>query len=676
MMGRLSRLLAPRSIAVVGGGAWCAQIILQNQKLGFAGDIHIIHPSRDEIAGLTPLRHISDLPAPPDAVFIGVNRHATIDILAELEAMGAGGAICFASGFGEAEGGQELQEALLHAAGEMPVIGPNCYGMLNYLDRAALWPDQHGGAPVPAGVALITQSSNIAINLTMQRRGLPLAYVVTVGNQAQTGLSEVAAALLDDPRVTALGLHIEGVDDVAGLTALAQKAQSLGKHIVALKVGASPQAQAATVSHTASLAGSAAGAEALFARLRFGVVSSLAALLEALKLLHVTGPLPHAGIAAMSCSGGEASLIADTALGTPAPFPVHFPALSPLQADHLAERLGPLVTAANPLDYHTFIWGDEDAMAATFAAMMSEDIALGVVVLDFPRPDRCEAPDWALVVNAVARAQERTGRPFAILSSLSDTMPEARARDMIARGILPLCGMQEGLAAIAAGAQVQGHIAAPLPPPQLHPGAVLTEAAAKQALAQHGLPIPRGETVTTPEALLKAAERIGYPVVLKAQGITHKTEAGAVAVGLKDEAALMAAAATMPAQDFLIEEMVQDSIAELLVGVVLDPAHGYVLSLGAGGTLTEIMRDTVGLILPVTKDEISAALGRLAIAPVLQGYRGKPCVDQGALVAAVLAVQAYVLAHHPLEIEINPLICSANGAIAADALITTGEHYD
>ncbi|WP_340425275.1 CoA-binding protein [Yoonia sp. GPGPB17] len=408
-MDRLTRLFNPRSIAVIGGGAWGSEVIRQCQKIGFAGDIWVVHPTKDDIAGLAPFRAIEDLPAPPDAVFIGVNRHATVDAVRSLSSIGAGGAICFASGFREAVhevgDGADLQDAMLSAAGDMPIIGPNCYGFLNYLDGITLWPDQHGGVPTDSGVAIIAQSSNVAINLTMQTRGLPVAYVVTVGNQAQTGLSEIGQSLLANPKVTALGLYIEGVDDLEALVALAETARDLGKPIVALKTGQSEQAQRAAISHTASLAGSDAGAGALFDRLGIGRVTSLSAFLETLKLLHVVGLLDAPRIASMSCSGGEASLMADMAHGSD----VTFPPLTQDQRDVLRETLGPIVTLSNPLDYHTFIWGDETAMTATFAAMMSDQVALGVVVLDFPRQDRCASPDWDLALRAVAHAQKTSG---------------------------------------------------------------------------------------------------------------------------------------------------------------------------------------------------------------------------------------------------------------------------
>ncbi len=216
-MKSLDRLLRPRTIAVLGAG-WALNVIEQCQKMGFAGEVWPVHPSKAEIGGLRAYARLADLPEPPDAVFIGVNRFATLEVVRELAAMGAGGAICFASGWTEA-GEPELQAALVAAAGEMPILGPNCYGVINYLDGALLWPDQHGGVRVETGVALVSQSSNIVINMGMQKRALPVAYVACLGNAAVVGLADLAGALLEDPRVTALGLYIEGIDDAAAFAA-------------------------------------------------------------------------------------------------------------------------------------------------------------------------------------------------------------------------------------------------------------------------------------------------------------------------------------------------------------------------------------------------------------------------------------------------------------------------
>lgn len=675
-MAGLERLLCPRSIAVIGGGTWCANVMEQCRKIGFAGEIWPVHPKRDSVGGVPAFRDIEHLPSAPDAAFVGINRDRTIEAVRALSRQGAGGAVCFASGFREAQAetadGATRQEELLAAAGGMTILGPNCYGFLNYLDGAALWPDQHGGARVARGVAIVTQSSNIAINLTMQDRGLPVAYMVAAGNQAQTGISEISRALLRDPRVTALGLHIEGIDDLRAFEAMADEARALGKSIVALKIGKSDQARAATVSHTASLAGSDAGARALLERLGIGRASSLPAFLETLKLLHVAGPLRSNRIASMSCSGGEASLVADAAHGGA----LEFPPLEPLQERDLRKALGPRVALANPLDYHTYIWGDEDALAATFTAMMQADLAMGCVVLDFPRADRCDAAAWEPVIAAVARTRAATGRPMAILASLKEALPEEIALRAIGMGIVPLAGMDEAIQAMEIAASLGRDRASPAPlllPPAAGRSRTLTEAEAKGALSAEGVRVPGSARADSPAQAARAAARIGFPVVLKGEGIAHKTEAGAVALDLRSAEAVADAARAMPTRHFLVEEMIAETVAELLIGVVADPAHGYVLTLAAGGTLTELMQDSASLLVPAGREDIAVVLGRLRVTRLLGGYRGKPAADVEAILNIVMSVQTYVATALPQEIEINPLMCGPGGAVAADALIRIGE---
>ena len=677
-MARLHRLLHPRSLAVVGGGTWCENVIRGCRRTGFAGEIWPVHPNRAAVAGVPAFASVAGLPAPPDAAFVGINRGATVDVVRGLRDLGAGGAVCFASGFLEAEAetgdGAALQAALLDAAGEMPLVGPNCYGLINLLDGAALWPDQHGAARVERGVALVSQSSNIMLNLTMQRRGLPIAYAATVGNQAQIDLAQLGQAMIEDVRVTALGLHIEGVRSVRHFEALEKAARRLGKPIVALKVGASEQARTATISHTASLAGSEAGANALFDRLGIGRVSSIPVLLETLKLLHVTGSLGSNRIASLSCSGGEAGLMADAGQR----HGLAFPALNPKQQTALRQALGPKVALANPLDYHTYIWGDTAALTRTFCALMDPGLALGCVVLDFPRDDRCCAAEWDRVVEAAEATKAATGTPMAIVSTLPETLPEPVAGAILAAGMVPLCGIDDALEAIAVAADI--HEATVDHAPILASGSLeaevtFSEAEAKAALAAHGLELPAARHAASVQTAEAMAESLGFPVVLKGEGAAHKTEAGLVALGLADAAAVHAAAAAMPASAFFVEEMVRGGVAELIVGVLRDPAHGFVLTIGAGGTFTELLQDSVSMLLPVRAHEIDAALDRLRIAPLIAGYRGNPAADRAAIVRAVMAVQAYVTAQaaRVVEVEVNPLICTPARAVAADALIRLGE---
>ncbi|SDW51020.1 acetate--CoA ligase family protein [Tritonibacter mobilis] len=672
-MKSLKRLFRPDSIAVIGGGTWCSAVIEQCRKMGFAGDIWPVHPKAEEVAGLPAYRDIEALPFAPDASFIGINRLATIDVVKALSARGAGGAVCFASGFLEAEAedseGAGLQQRLLEAADDMPVLGPNCYGFINYLDGALLWPDQHGGQRVEKGVAIVTQSSNIAINLTMQKRALPLAYVVTCGNQAQTGLAEIGEALLEDDRVTVLGLHIEGFGDLRAFEALALKARQLGKQIVALKVGRSAQARAATVSHTASLAGGDAGAGALLARLGIPRLYDLPSFLETLKLMHVVGRLPSTRIATISCSGGEASLAADTAHGRG----VSLPALNDRQRTDLRAALGPMVALANPLDYHTYIWRDVDAMTRAFSAMVDPQLAMTLLVVDFPRGDRCDPSDWECVTQAAIAVRQQTGQPIAIVASLPELLPEDVAEQLLAAGVVPMLGLSEAMSAVEAAGLPLPELAHPLLlPTKSHPDPDLVpEGKAKAWLARFGLRVPRSKPARSVVAARAVAADIGYPVVLKGEGIAHKTEEGAVRLNLTCGQDVSDAAVAMPTDRFLVEEMVTGAVAELLVGVVKDPAHGFVLTLAAGGTLTEIMQDSASVLLPASDAALNTALDSLRIAPLLSGYRGAPPADRAAILRAIRAVEAYVVAEAEglEEIEINPLLCTPSDAVAADALI-------
>ncbi|MCX7566006.1 acetate--CoA ligase family protein [Sulfitobacter sp. F26169L] len=668
MSADLGRLLRPRSIAVIGGGAWCSQIVRQLHGIGFTGRVDLVHPRCGIIEGIPTVRDLSDLSSPPDAAFVGVNRKSAIEVIRSLALFGAGGAVCFASGFAEASAedrdGKELQAELVKAAGEMPLLGPNCYGFINALDRALLWPDQHGCDSVARGVAILTQSSNIAINLTMQQRGLPIGYVVACGNMAQTTQAQIALQLLDDPRVTAIGLHIEGFGDLAEWYALAHKACDKGVPLIALKVGRSDQAQHAAVSHTASLAGSDAGASALLKRLGIGRTSDLPTFLETLKLLHMVGPLDAPTLSSISCSGGEASLAADAAVGSG----MTFPALTGEQRDGLADALGPMVALANPLDYHTYVWRDVVKMTAAWLPMTASHIGLTLVIVDYPHTD---ARDWDCATKAALAIRAKSGRPVAVVATLPELMPPDVAAELMAGGVVAISGLTEAIAA----ASIAASLAKPVAQPVLNAGAdreavLVDEAQAKAALSGFGVLVPKGATVRRMEGLKTVAASLTAPLVLKVTGLAHKSEACGVRLGLAvDE--VFTAAQVMPEGAYLVEEMVQEAVVELLIGVTRDPAHGFVLTLGAGGVLTELWQDTASMLIPADPGSVVAALKSLRIWPLIEGYRGKSGADLNAIIRAVMGVQEYVIvnASRVSEVEINPLMCTPDTAVAVDALL-------
>ncbi len=678
-MQDLSRLLRPKSIAVIGGGMWCRSVIEQCQKFGFSGDLWPVHPRAKEVGGLPAFPSVDLLSQAPDAAFIGLNRNATIEVVKRLSSRQSGGAVCFASGFLEAqaedEGGAKLQQSLLSAAGDMPIIGPNCYGFVNYLDGVALWPDQHGGRRVERGVAIITQSSNMAINISMQSRGLSIAYIASAGNQAQRGLADIGQALLCDDRVSALGLHIEGLGSIAAFEALSKAAKAMGKGIVAIKVGKSEQAQAATISHTASLAGSDAGAQAVLNRLGIAKVKSVPEFLETLKLLHFCGPLKGNNVASLSCSGGEASLIADTALS----YNLNFPELNETQKRGLRDALGPMVALANPLDYHTYIWGDGKAIGAMMAAMMTGDQDITLSVVDFPRDDRCSPAAWECVLEGAEIAVKTASGPLAFVTTLPENLSEQVADRLLAMNVLPMHGFQETLAAIEAAhfiAKSQHEIWDPIliGKPSRDP-VIVDEADAKSALSVFGLDVPCSAVVSRDADVMREGKQIGFPLVLKGRGIAHKTENGAVKLGITDSATLEDAVQSMDAKSFVVEEMIEEGVCELLVGVTRDPAHGFVLTLAAGGIFTELLNDQLSLVLPVGAKDVTVALKQLKLYRLLAGYRGKPAANLDNITKAVMAVQDYVFAHinEVEEVEINPLMATPKRAIAVDALIRKGE---
>ena len=679
----LDRLLRPRTIAVIGGTA-ARRVAEQCDGAGFTGEVWPVHPTRRTVAGRAAYANVAALPAAPDAAFVGVNRQATVACVAALSQRGAGGAICYASGFREAADGDALQSELLVAAGDMPMIGPNCYGLLNYLDGVPIWPDQHGGEALgergepperARGVAIVSQSSNIAISMTMQRRGVPIAYVVTAGNQAQLGVADLAKALLHDQRVSAIGLHIEGFDSVPGLHALALEARARGVPVVVLKVGRSAQAQAAALSHTAAIASSDAGADALLRRLGFGRVYGITEFLEALKLLHVHGALRGSRIGAMSCSGGEAGLVADAVAETS----LTLPALAAEHAQRLAAVVNPLVRVANPFDYHTFAWGDEQALRRIFAAFTAGDFDANLLVLDFPREDRCDPSDWQTTLDAFQSAVAANAAKGIVVATMSDNMPEQKAAWMIERAVAPLGGVREALLALQCAADIGAGWRKALPPLPLASTAtagecvLLDEAESKARLAAFGVAVPAGGSGSSAADAVAIARSLAGAVVVKALGVSHKTEHNAVRLNLRDSTAIAAAATELLTlgDSVLVERFTEDVLVELIVGIHRDPSLGLLLTVGSGGVLVELAGDTATLLLPATEVDVRDAVLSLRCAALLRGYRGRQPAALDAAIRQILAVADFATAHCATleELDVNPLAVTARDAIALDALV-------
>lgn len=689
----LKRLLAPRHLAFVGGRSM-ARALKRCAEGGYQGQMWLVNPQHESLEGVPCVRSIAELPCGPDAVFIATNRELTLTAVAQLAAKDAGGAICYASGFAETGAqGQALQQQLLQAAGQMALLGPNCYGLLDYLHSSALWPVAHGGKPVEKGVAVLTQSGNFAYNLSMSDRSLPVAYMASVGNQAQLGVAELMDVLLDEPRVTAIGLHLEGLKNVPGFARAAHKALEKGIPIIALKTGVSQIGAELALSHTSSLSGSDALYDSLFARLGVIRVSGPVSFVETLKAA-ACGKLPAGdSLIALACSGGDAGLIADYAERND----LTLPKLDDTQREELAQVLPSYANLVNPLDFTTAIWGDGEALNRMLDSALRTEADAAMLVLDYPAESTGERKECDLLLELYCAALVRHGKTGFVTSAFPELLPASARERLHAQDVAALQGVEDGLAAWGRIAGYQRNRQAllalgesalvPLCPRALTgEGRLLNEWDSKQALRAFGLPTPNG-VLSTPANALVDANGLGYPLVLKAVSaqLPHKTEAGAVALNLKDAAALSAALQKMhasiadyaphvPFDQVLLEPMATPPLAELIVGIKRENDFGLALVIGAGGILVELLKDSRSLLLPTTDGAIRRAVLSLRSAGLLQGFRGREAADLDALAAAIRAVADYACenADALLELDVNPLLVGAHGTTAVDALIRLG----
>ncbi|TXH38571.1 MAG: CoA-binding protein [Rhodospirillaceae bacterium] len=692
----LRRLLNPKHVCIVGGQAM-EEAIRRCDETGFKGDIWIVNPKYSELGGRRCYPSIADLPAAPDATFIAVPREATIDVMAQLNARGAGGAICYAAGYAEVGGeGHGLQQRFIDAAGDLAVVGPNCYGVLNYLDGIALWPTGHLGKRVETGCAIIAQSGNIALNLTMNHRSVPFAYVISSGNQVVLNVADYIDALAEDSRIKAIGLYIEGITDVPAFSRAAAKALANGKPLVALKAGNSELGAKLAMSHTSSLAGSDKMYDALFERLGVIRVHTIPQLLETIKLVSIAGLPKGRRLAVFTCSGGDGLLTADICEKLDVPLP-GFP---PAQAADLRSQLPNFASVTNPLDYNTSLWGREDLLTNLFSTVMAGDFDAGMLVLDYATESVESDEIFDRSRRALITACERHGKMPIITATLPELFP-AGPRDLsVQQHGAPMQGLPEALTAFASAHSFAeyraGRAAGNASPIEIEAVPVLSEQAprrlwseyeAKSKLAEFGLKAPASRLVSPSEAAAAAAE-LGFPVVIKVAEpvLAHKTEAGAVALNLKSAADVEAAIQRMSASlatykpgatiaKVLVERMVSNVVAEMIVGIKRDPQFGLALVVGAGGILVEMVEDATMLLLPSDRAAIASAIGKLKIAKLLRGYRGKAAGDIDALVDAVAAIAAFAQAHAAtlVELDINPLMVLTDGAVAVDALVVTAD---
>ena len=704
----LQRLLKPRHVAVIGGRE--AEVVAgECARIGYRGPVWPVNPRRESIGGHRCFESVERLPQAPDAAFVAVPRDAAIDTVARLAAMGAGGVVCHTAGFAEIGAqGARLEAALVEAAGDMALIGPNCYGFINYLDRAALWPFAHGGSCPGYGAAIVTQSGMLSSDLTMSRRSVPFAFMASIGNQSVVTLADCVDVFSGFHGVRAIGLHIEEIRDVADFSAAVRKAVCADIPVVALKTGVSEIGASLTAGHTGALSGDDDLYQALFDRLGVIRVATPAQLLETLKFLCVAGVPAGGRIAGLTCSGGAAAMLADYAqiVG------LEFPPPTEWSTELLAGCLPHTATVSNPLDYTTPIWGQPERVRPVFDAVLRDPRDVAVIVQDYPLEGLDESKDSYLAdARTFIAATRAAGVPAAVCSTLPENIDQGTREMLIANGVAPMQGIREAIDAIAgavwhgrrrermrrdtrrtedqagagpaAGTGTGVGDGAGVKSVRAGPVMAIDEHQAKTRLRDAGMPVPAGR-VTSPRDAPDAAASLGFPVALKmvSHRLPHKTEAGAVALGIASRADAEAAVERIRADvgrydadalsdRFLIEEMVEPPVAELLLNVRTDPRFGLAMTLASGGVLTELVADAVTILLPADRVELEEALGRLRVSRLLNGFRGAAPVDRTMIVDALSRLVAHLCreGNDVVEVEINPLFILRDRVCAVDALM-------
>lgn len=675
----LRRLVSPRSVAIVGG-RWADPVAQNCRAFGFKGPIYRVHPERAAAGqeGFWP--SLEALPTVPDCAFLGINPEATIAAVRQLRTLGAGGAVCLASGFAERATGDGLSHnvRLLEAAGDLPLLGPNCLGMINFFDRISLFPDDVVAKPLERGACVIAQSGTVCLDILFAKRHLPLGYLFSTGNQSSVSSVDLAYMALNDPRVSAVGIYLESAGDPAALRDLACFARDRKIPIVVIKTGRSEVAQRITLNHTGAMASSDQYLDALLARVGIGRCETLAELMETLKLLHVHGPFPGNRLSICGASGGDMAIASDVLQE----LEVDLPEMSAKTRGELAKILGDAVTIGNPLDFQTATWHDESKLRSMFSTIQDGEADLYGFFLDHPISDRKAVTEpYELPIRAfLTAAQETKARTF-IASALPESTPGSIAELALRAGVAPMQGTLETFKAFEVASKI-GAAWGNFHPPRIDrsvmegPARNLSEFEAKKILAGVGIRTPQATEVLANDAA-RAAEAIGFPVVMKvsSQDIAHKTELNGVALNVdsQEKATIEAVRLGSITDRILVEEMISDGIAEFIIGVNFDPDFGPVVLLGAGGVLAELLEDSVIFLPPFTREDVLTQLKTLRSFRLLSGYRRRPEGDVEALISAVMSAADLAQDRRVgvIELEINPIIVRAkgSGAVAVDSLI-------
>lgn len=682
----IARIFEPRRVAVFGAsddrGKWGGRIMHYLALHGFAGEIVPLNPRREVVQGRKCYARIADAP-PIDVAVVAVPAAAVPQTVRECADAGVGCCVIITAGFAEAgSDGIAPQEEIARISAQtgMRLVGPNCLGLINLRNGMALTSARVLDVEkiIPGHIGLLSQSGALMLSVYNRAhdQGIGFSQLVSVGNQADLDICDFFEHMIDDPATQVICLHIEGLRDGRRLLDLLERARAARKPVIVLKTGRSAEGEAAARSHTASLA----GAYPVFAAACRGAGAILVDDPDVMALLADfilrNGASRGEGIGIISSSGGMNGIVVDR-------FADHG-----LRLARFAEATREALTSVmlpehrdNPVDMGTRRQevGEVRAIAAPIVAALAADPDVGLIMIPLTT-----TPHYEESVMALSAALKTCGKPALFVVTPGSVATPIRA--IIREAGLAYCDrLDDGLRLLQAYFSYQPDrsrrpvaAASSLALPSL-PSGYLSEPEAKALLARAGLRVTREQRVRSAAEAGKAADAIGYPIVLKgvSNTVVHKSDAGLVRLGLRDRAAVEAAFGEVfgtlkrldpAAEACLVAEMVTGGL-ELIVGAKRDPQFGAVVMVGAGGVLVELIKDVGIAPAPLSAETAEDMLKRLRVWPLLQGFRGEPPRDIAAVVDTLVKVGqlAAALDDRLLELDINPLLVLREGAVAADA---------
>jgi acyl-CoA synthetase (NDP forming) len=676
----LSALFDPRSVAVVGAsndpakwGQWLARGALRGRH---RRAVYLVNRSGDEVLGEKSYRSLAELPEPPELVVLAVPAGAFEETVAASLAAGARALVVIAAGLGETgRDGRSREEAVVErvrAAGAV-LLGPNCMGV--YDSGADL--DLSTSDFAPGSLALVSQSGNLAIEVALLGAdvGLGISRFASLGNQADLDAAEVVMSLVEHDATRLIAVYCEDFRDGRAFARACRAATEAGKPVVLLAGGMSAAGVDAARSHTGALVSESVAVDAACRAAGILRVGTPRELVHVAQILLAPNRPQGRRLAIVSDGGGSAVLAADLATQ----LRLGLPRLSPALSARLAAVLPPTATTTNPVDFAGA--GEQDLSSyERVPRLLLESGEIDAVLLTgylggySATTDELREPETE-AARGLARASSESGRPVVVQTMYWQEAPAQALREA---GVAVFRDIGAALGALARVADQEArplHAIPDLPEPAASGDAAGGYFGARQLLASAGVPLAAARRVASLDEAAAAAAELGYPVVLKALGLAHKSDAGGVAVGLADEAELAAAFADMASRlapwDYAVEELVLPGVsAELIVGCRRDPRFGPILLVGLGGIFAEVLRDTAVALAPARAEEAEELLRGLAGAALLTGGRGRPPLAVRAA-ADVAAALSRVAAEHPEidDLEVNPLLVTETGAIALDARV-------